>query len=260
MKCCPKILNPKRKQQQAKAAESTLSGQSDLSEENKAHLLHVLYSRLGHATRQRLEATLKEKGVVREGAKQTYGITTARLREGDDGVFHPIELEKVKQKDIVERFEISPDGRLPQFVFDRLAKQAPPSPDSSDPPVPPVPDTEIPVDVDVIAEQAAEEAATAEFVRWSEMSKSQRERYMREKRKKRRELKETRIAKVFDSYLEIAYTVMKAEKARKLSQRENDTKGHIIASEEEVAQGLFKESDWKELARWCLCSVFDLSS
>uniref|UniRef100_A0A0G4HQD7 Uncharacterized protein n=1 Tax=Chromera velia CCMP2878 TaxID=1169474 RepID=A0A0G4HQD7_9ALVE len=44
-------------------SESALSGQSDLSEENKAHLLHVLHSRLGHATGQRLEATLKEKGV-----------------------------------------------------------------------------------------------------------------------------------------------------------------------------------------------------
>uniref|UniRef100_A0A0G4FZG4 CCHC-type domain-containing protein n=1 Tax=Chromera velia CCMP2878 TaxID=1169474 RepID=A0A0G4FZG4_9ALVE len=61
MKCCPKNL--KRKQQQAKAAESALSGQSDLSEENKAHLLHVLHSRLGPATGQRLEATLKEKEV-----------------------------------------------------------------------------------------------------------------------------------------------------------------------------------------------------
>uniref|UniRef100_A0A0G4H6C0 Reverse transcriptase Ty1/copia-type domain-containing protein n=1 Tax=Chromera velia CCMP2878 TaxID=1169474 RepID=A0A0G4H6C0_9ALVE len=59
MKCCPK--NPKRKQQHAKAAESALSEQSNLSEENKAHLLHVLHSRLGHAIGQRLEATLKEK-------------------------------------------------------------------------------------------------------------------------------------------------------------------------------------------------------
>uniref|UniRef100_A0A0G4HDC5 Uncharacterized protein n=1 Tax=Chromera velia CCMP2878 TaxID=1169474 RepID=A0A0G4HDC5_9ALVE len=44
-------------------SESALSGQSDLSEENKAHLLHVLHSCLGHATGQCLEATLKEKGV-----------------------------------------------------------------------------------------------------------------------------------------------------------------------------------------------------
>uniref|UniRef100_A0A0G4GRX6 Uncharacterized protein n=1 Tax=Chromera velia CCMP2878 TaxID=1169474 RepID=A0A0G4GRX6_9ALVE len=200
--------------------------------------------------------------VVREGAKQTYAITAARLREGDDGMFHPVELEKVKQKDIVERFKIrfSPDGRLPQSVLDRLAEQAPPSSDSSDPPVPPVPDSEIPVDVDIVAEQAVEEAATAEFVQWSEMSKSQRERHVRERRKRRRELKETHITKVFDSHLEIACAVMKAEKARKLLQRENDAKGHIIATEKEVAQGLFKESNRKELARWCLYSMFDLFS
>uniref|UniRef100_A0A0G4HSG5 Reverse transcriptase Ty1/copia-type domain-containing protein n=1 Tax=Chromera velia CCMP2878 TaxID=1169474 RepID=A0A0G4HSG5_9ALVE len=250
MKCCPK--NPKRKQQQAKAAEPSNRLPPSPGGVRAPPLRGVLAHWSGGA--------LFPEQVVREGAKQMYGITAARLREGDDGVFHPVELEKVKQKDIVERFEISSDGRLPQSVLDRLAEQALPSPDSSDPPVPPVPDSEIPVDVDVVAEQAAEEAATAEFVRWSEMSKSQRERHVRERRKKRREVKEARIAKAFNSHLEIACAVMKAEKARKLLQRENDAKGHIIATEEEVAQGLFKESDRKELARWCLCSVFDLSS
>uniref|UniRef100_A0A0G4HGU2 Uncharacterized protein n=1 Tax=Chromera velia CCMP2878 TaxID=1169474 RepID=A0A0G4HGU2_9ALVE len=76
----------------------------------------------------------------------------------------------VKQKDIVERFELPTDGQLPPAMLDRLAEQAPPVPD----PVPPVPSDEVPVDVDVVADQAAEEAKTAEFFRWSEMSKSQR--------------------------------------------------------------------------------------
>eukprot|EP00820_Chromera_velia_P019153 Cvel_28031.t1-p1 / transcript=Cvel_28031.t1 / gene=Cvel_28031 / organism=Chromera_velia_CCMP2878 / gene_product=hypothetical protein / transcript_product=hypothetical protein / location=Cvel_scaffold3599:12922-15407(+) / protein_length=181 / sequence_SO=supercontig / SO=protein_coding / is_pseudo=false len=153
MKCCPK--NPKRKQQQAKAAKLSDRLPPSPGGVRAPPLRGVLARWSGGA--------LFPGQVVREGAKQTYDITAARLREGDDGMFHPVELEKVKQKDIVERFEISPNGRLPQSVLDRLAEQASPSPDSSDPPVPPVPDSEIPVDVDVVAEQAAEEAVTAEF-------------------------------------------------------------------------------------------------
>uniref|UniRef100_A0A0G4GX95 Uncharacterized protein n=1 Tax=Chromera velia CCMP2878 TaxID=1169474 RepID=A0A0G4GX95_9ALVE len=304
MKCC--LKNPKRKQQQAKATESPLFEQSDLSEENKAHLFHVLHSCLGHATGQRLEATLKEKGVgvpyfvgecqkVRDTCKACREVNfrcrklkrrgsavrtrkhvskpceeppvdggEERERESEGlersfnaNIYH--DLKDMKRKGIggVRYVSVIVDLHTRRKSFwccrskDRtlahlIAWMC----------------SEIPMDVDVVAEQAAEEAATAEtqFVRWSEMSNSQRERHVRERRKKRRELKGARIIEAFNSHLKIAYAVMKAEKVRKLLQRENDAKGHIIATEEEVAQGLFKEFDWKELARWYLCSMFDFSS
>uniref|UniRef100_A0A0G4ID51 Reverse transcriptase Ty1/copia-type domain-containing protein n=1 Tax=Chromera velia CCMP2878 TaxID=1169474 RepID=A0A0G4ID51_9ALVE len=194
--------------------------------------------------------------IVREGEKQVRSITVARLKQRDDGSFFPAELETVKQKDIVERFNLPADGQLPPAVLDRLTEQVPPVPD----PVPPIPSDEVPVDVDVIADQAAEEANTAEFLRWSEMSKSQRRNQIREHRRQRRETKEARIAKALDTHFEIACAVIKGEKARKLLARENDAKEHILVTEEEIAQGLFKESDRKELARWCFCSIFDLST
>uniref|UniRef100_A0A0G4H5N6 Uncharacterized protein n=1 Tax=Chromera velia CCMP2878 TaxID=1169474 RepID=A0A0G4H5N6_9ALVE len=51
--------------------QSALSGQAEISPENGSHLLFVLHSRLGHATGQRLQATLKEKGVgVQFSAKE----------------------------------------------------------------------------------------------------------------------------------------------------------------------------------------------
>uniref|UniRef100_A0A0G4ICV8 Uncharacterized protein n=1 Tax=Chromera velia CCMP2878 TaxID=1169474 RepID=A0A0G4ICV8_9ALVE len=51
--------------------QSALSGQAEISPENRSHLLFLLHSRLGHATGQRLEATLKEKGVgVQFSAKE----------------------------------------------------------------------------------------------------------------------------------------------------------------------------------------------
>uniref|UniRef100_A0A0G4I018 Uncharacterized protein n=1 Tax=Chromera velia CCMP2878 TaxID=1169474 RepID=A0A0G4I018_9ALVE len=127
-------------------------------------------------------------------------------------------------------------------------------------PIPSVPSDEVPVDVDIVADQAAKEANTAEFLRWSEMSKSQRRNQIRECRRRKREIKKARIAKALDTHFEIACTVMKGERARKLLARENDAKGHILATEEEIVEDLFKESDRKELARWCLCSVFDFST
>uniref|UniRef100_A0A0G4H0T0 Uncharacterized protein n=1 Tax=Chromera velia CCMP2878 TaxID=1169474 RepID=A0A0G4H0T0_9ALVE len=161
--------------------------------------------------------------IVREGEKQVRSITAARLKQKDDESFFLAELETVKQKDIMERFELPADGQLPPAVFDRLAEQAPPVSD----PVSPVPSDEVPVDVDVVADQAGEEANTAEFLRWSEMSKSQRRNQIRERRRQRREIKEARIAKALDTHFEIAYAVMKGERARKLLARENDAKGHI---------------------------------
>uniref|UniRef100_A0A0G4HN43 Uncharacterized protein n=1 Tax=Chromera velia CCMP2878 TaxID=1169474 RepID=A0A0G4HN43_9ALVE len=73
----------------------------------------------------------------------------------------------------------SADGQLPPAMLDRLAEQAPPVPD----PVLPIPSDEVPVDVDIVADQAAEEANTAEFLRWPEMSKSQRRNQIHERRR-----------------------------------------------------------------------------
>uniref|UniRef100_A0A0G4FNK8 Uncharacterized protein n=1 Tax=Chromera velia CCMP2878 TaxID=1169474 RepID=A0A0G4FNK8_9ALVE len=48
--------------------------------------------------------------IVREGEKQVRSITAARLKQRDDESFFPAELETVKQKDIVKRFELPADG------------------------------------------------------------------------------------------------------------------------------------------------------
>uniref|UniRef100_A0A0G4ICM6 Uncharacterized protein n=1 Tax=Chromera velia CCMP2878 TaxID=1169474 RepID=A0A0G4ICM6_9ALVE len=94
------------------------------------------------------DGALFARQIVREGEKQVRSITAVRLKQRDDGSFFPAELEIVKQKDIVERFELPADGQLPPAVLDRLAEQAPPVLD----PVPLIPLDEVPVDVDIIAD------------------------------------------------------------------------------------------------------------
>uniref|UniRef100_A0A0G4HFM7 Uncharacterized protein n=1 Tax=Chromera velia CCMP2878 TaxID=1169474 RepID=A0A0G4HFM7_9ALVE len=100
--------------------QSALSGQAEISPENRSHLLFVLHSRLGHATGQRLEATLKEKGVgvqfsakeckeVRDTCKacrvvnfrrrklKRRGVTAGmrkRSRKGDESSVHEDDKEK----------------------------------------------------------------------------------------------------------------------------------------------------------------------
>uniref|UniRef100_A0A0G4H0T1 Protein kinase domain-containing protein n=1 Tax=Chromera velia CCMP2878 TaxID=1169474 RepID=A0A0G4H0T1_9ALVE len=100
--------------------QSALSGQAEISPENRSHLLFVLHSRLGHATGQRLEATLKEKGVgvqffvkeckeVRDTYKACHVVnfrrrklkrrgaaagTRKRSRKGDESSVHEDDEEK----------------------------------------------------------------------------------------------------------------------------------------------------------------------
>uniref|UniRef100_A0A0K6S6B9 Uncharacterized protein n=1 Tax=Chromera velia CCMP2878 TaxID=1169474 RepID=A0A0K6S6B9_9ALVE len=100
--------------------QSALSGQAEISPENRSYLLFVLHSRLGHVTGQRLEATLKEKGVgVQFSAKEckevrdtykAYRIinfrrrklkkrgaaagTRKRSRKGDESSVHEDDEEK----------------------------------------------------------------------------------------------------------------------------------------------------------------------
>uniref|UniRef100_A0A0G4FV24 Uncharacterized protein n=1 Tax=Chromera velia CCMP2878 TaxID=1169474 RepID=A0A0G4FV24_9ALVE len=69
-----------------------------------------------------------------------------------------------------------------------------------------------------------------------------------------------RKAEVLNRHFEVACIALKAEKARKLMKRENNAKAHIPATLEEIAAGSHVESNKKELARWALCGVFDLSS
>uniref|UniRef100_A0A0G4FLR6 Integrase catalytic domain-containing protein n=1 Tax=Chromera velia CCMP2878 TaxID=1169474 RepID=A0A0G4FLR6_9ALVE len=97
-----------------------LSGQAEISPENRSHLLFVLHSRLGHATGQRLEATLKEKGLgvqfsvkeckeVRDTCKACHVVnfrrrklkrrgaaagTRKRSRKGDESSVHEDDEEK----------------------------------------------------------------------------------------------------------------------------------------------------------------------
>uniref|UniRef100_A0A0G4F0B1 Reverse transcriptase Ty1/copia-type domain-containing protein n=1 Tax=Chromera velia CCMP2878 TaxID=1169474 RepID=A0A0G4F0B1_9ALVE len=201
--------------------------------------------------------------IVREGEQQLRGASIARLKKQEDGSFRLTEFDRIAQKDIVERFDLPAKGRLPESILQRLAEEAP----HLEPPVPqPVAENSDPVDVDFpspvdgIVEQVVEEARVAEFSRWSQMTKKQRKAAVRENREKRRKLTEERISKAMDMHFEVACAVLKTERARKLLQRENKAKGHILATKEEIEQGLFKEADWKELARWCVCSVFDLFS
>uniref|UniRef100_A0A0G4I8H2 Uncharacterized protein n=1 Tax=Chromera velia CCMP2878 TaxID=1169474 RepID=A0A0G4I8H2_9ALVE len=253
MKCCPK--NPKRKQQQAKAAgpwatplqsQSSRSGRAGVS--SKAGRERFVRVTLRNA---------QQSGWCKEPEWEDVCVSVPKTpvecfvgMVGDDGeciadsgcslgLFTPAfkkfvvssEDRKLKRRGSAtgtrkhipkpceeppvdggeerERESEGPEGSFNADIYHNLK-------DMKRKGIGGVHYVENPVDVDVVAEQAAEEAAIAKFVRWFEMSKSQRERHMRERRKRRRELKEARIAKAFDSHLEIACAVMKAEKARKL--------------------------------------------
>uniref|UniRef100_A0A0G4HNT8 Integrase catalytic domain-containing protein n=1 Tax=Chromera velia CCMP2878 TaxID=1169474 RepID=A0A0G4HNT8_9ALVE len=207
--------------------------------------------------------------LIREGERQMRGASISRLEWREDGSFRPAAFERVAQKDIVERFDLPENRSLPDEILHTLAEDDYPPEDNPQPPA--QPDSSLddaPLEdvldelfgVDRVMEQVAEEANAAEFVQWSQMTKKQWRQVVRERRRWRRQMTEERVSKSLDAHFEMACAVLKAEKAQKLLQRENEAKGHILVTEEEIEEGLFKEADRKELTRWCASSVFDLSS
>uniref|UniRef100_A0A0G4GVX2 Integrase catalytic domain-containing protein n=1 Tax=Chromera velia CCMP2878 TaxID=1169474 RepID=A0A0G4GVX2_9ALVE len=83
--------------------------------------------------------------IVREGEQQLRGASIARLKKQEYGSFRLAEFDRIAQKDIVERFDLPVEGRLPESILQRLAEEAP----QPEPPVPqPVAENADPVDVD----------------------------------------------------------------------------------------------------------------
>eukprot|EP00820_Chromera_velia_P016100 Cvel_25807.t2-p1 / transcript=Cvel_25807.t2 / gene=Cvel_25807 / organism=Chromera_velia_CCMP2878 / gene_product=Copia protein, putative / transcript_product=Copia protein, putative / location=Cvel_scaffold2974:3247-4936(+) / protein_length=468 / sequence_SO=supercontig / SO=protein_coding / is_pseudo=false len=126
----------------------------------------------------------------------------------------------------------------------------------------PVPDDVdvMPIDVDPVVEQIQEEVCRADFLDWKSKGRKEKKAIIFQRKKKRRAREEVRKAEALDRHFEVACMALKAEKARKLMKRENNAKGHIPATPEEITAGSHVESDKKELARWALCGIFDLSS
>uniref|UniRef100_A0A0G4FTX5 Reverse transcriptase Ty1/copia-type domain-containing protein n=1 Tax=Chromera velia CCMP2878 TaxID=1169474 RepID=A0A0G4FTX5_9ALVE len=219
--------------------------------------------------------------IVREGAKQERGLKVARFNKDENGKWKPKEIEHhVKQQDIVERFDPPVGGGIPADLLSRLDKSDPPSssvplqsaPDVSTESLPssdhavvssdPVPDDVdvMPIDVDPVVEQIQEEVCRTDFLDWKSKGRKEKKAIIFQRKKERRAREEVRKAETLDRYFEVACMALKAEKAKKLMKRENNAKGHIPATPEEIAAGSHVESDKKELARWALCGVFDLSS
>uniref|UniRef100_A0A0G4HGE4 Uncharacterized protein n=1 Tax=Chromera velia CCMP2878 TaxID=1169474 RepID=A0A0G4HGE4_9ALVE len=118
----------------------------------------------------------------------------------------------------------------------------------------------MPIDVDPIVEQIQEEVCRTDFLDWKSKGRKEKKAIIFQRKKERRAREEVRKAKALDRHFEVACMVLKAEKAKKLMKRENNAKGYIPAPPEEIAAGSHVEFDKKELERWALCGVFDLSS
>uniref|UniRef100_A0A0G4IBP6 Integrase catalytic domain-containing protein n=1 Tax=Chromera velia CCMP2878 TaxID=1169474 RepID=A0A0G4IBP6_9ALVE len=166
--------------------------------------------------------------LIKEGERQMRGASISRLESLPDEILYRLAEDDCPPEDNPQppaQSDSSLDDAPLEDVLDELFR------------------------VDRVMEQVAEEANAAEFVRWSQMTKKQRRQVVRERRRRRRQMTEERVSKSLDVHFEMACAVLKAEKARKLLQRENEAKGHILATKEEIEEGLFKEADRKELTR-----------
>uniref|UniRef100_A0A0G4I4B2 Uncharacterized protein n=1 Tax=Chromera velia CCMP2878 TaxID=1169474 RepID=A0A0G4I4B2_9ALVE len=55
--------------------------------------------------------------IVREGEQQLRGASIARLKKQEDSSFRLAEFDRIAQKDIVERFDLPAEGRLPESIL-----------------------------------------------------------------------------------------------------------------------------------------------
>uniref|UniRef100_A0A0G4HWP6 Integrase catalytic domain-containing protein n=1 Tax=Chromera velia CCMP2878 TaxID=1169474 RepID=A0A0G4HWP6_9ALVE len=63
--------------------------------------------------------------IVREREQQLRGTSITRLKKQEDGSFCLAEFDRIAQKDIVERFDLPAEGKLPESILQCLAEEAP---------------------------------------------------------------------------------------------------------------------------------------